>query len=187
VTPVLASSDAWSIRLARREDAPFLPEIERAASVLFEGQTDLPQFSSDDCWTAAELSKLIAKGYCLVAEQTAAPGEASAARQILGFLAAEPFQRELHIWEMDVSPAHQRRGIGAALLRGSMIDARNAGFQALTLTTFRDLAWNGPFYQRLGFTEIVDLAAHPRLAAELAAEAKSGLPPERRCAMICFL
>ena len=57
----------------------------------------------------------------------------------------------------------------------------------MTLTTFRDLPWNGPFYTRIGFVEVEDLAAHPRLAEEIAAEIKAGLPAERRIAMIHFL
>ena len=66
-------------------------------------------------------------------------------------------------------------------------DARNSGYSAITLTTFRDLPWNGPFYARLGFEEVTALDAHPRLAGELALEADHGLPVERRCAMIHFL
>ena len=42
-------------------------------------------------------------------------------------------------------------GIGAGLVRAAQIDARNTGIKALTLTTFRDVAWNAPFYARLGF------------------------------------
>ena len=44
----------------------------------------------------------------------------------------------------------------------------------MTLTTFRDVAWNGPFYSRIGFAEVEDLEAHPRLAKELAEEADDG-------------
>jgi hypothetical protein len=32
------------------------------------------------------------------------------------------------------------------------------GLPAVTLTTFRDVAWNGPFYAKLGFRELVDLS-----------------------------
>jgi predicted N-acetyltransferase YhbS len=88
---------------------------------------------------------------------------------------------------MSVHPDFQKRGIGAGLLRASIIDARNSGFRALTLTTFRDVSWNAPFYARIGFEEVTALDAHPRLAAELALEADNGLPADRRCAMICFL
>jgi hypothetical protein len=37
------------------------------------------------------------------------------------------------------------------------------GLPAVTLTTFRDVAWNGPFYGKLGFRELEDLS--PGLAA----------------------
>jgi ribosomal protein S18 acetylase RimI-like enzyme len=124
------------------------------------------------------LQRYIRKGHCLVTHV----GDVMA-----GFLVSEPFRRELHIWEMSVDPRFQRRGIGAGMTRAAQIDARNSGYKAVTLTTFRDVPWNGPFYARLGFEEVIALDAHPRLAAELANEADDGLPAERRCAMIHFL
>ena len=165
----------WSLRLARPADAEAMPTIERAAAVAFAGE---PAIDPARNRAAADYARLIRKGHSLVAHV----GEAMA-----GFLVAEPFRRELHIWEMDVAPAFQRRGIGAGLVRAAQIDARNTGFKALTLTTFRDLAWNGPFYARLGFEEVTALDAHLRLAGELANEVDDGLPADRRCAMICFL
>jgi len=171
-------STDWSLRLARVEDAEALPAIERAAARMFLTSSGLEDLDPDDVWSSQDLARLIRKGHSLVAH---------VGDRIAGFLASQPFQRELHIWEMDVHPCFQRRGIGAGLLRASQIDARNSGFRAMTLTTFRDLAWNAPFYERLGFEEVTALDAHPRLAAELANEADAGLPAERRCAMICFL
>ena len=168
----------WSLRLARPADAEAMPAIERAAAEMFTHDPGLERFDPDDTWEVADLQRLIRKGHCLVAHV----GE-----EMAGFLVAEPFRRELHIWEMDVHPRFQRRGIGAGLVRAAMIDARNTGFKALTLTTFRDLAWNGPFYARLGFEEVTALDAHLRLAGELANEVDDGLPADRRCAMIYFL
>lgn len=165
----------WSLRLARPDDAAAMPDIERAAAAAFAGK---PSVDLSRTRSQADYARLIRKGHSLVAHV----GEAMA-----GFLVAEPFRRELHIWEMDVTPAFQRRGIGAGLVRAAQIDARNTGFKALTLTTFRDLAWNAPFYARLGFEEVTALDAHIRLAGELAVEVDSGLPADRRCAMICFL
>ncbi|MEP5938051.1 MAG: GNAT family N-acetyltransferase [Erythrobacter sp.] len=172
------SGNDWSLRLARASDADDLPAIEQAAGKLFEGDPDLAEVDFDDTWEADELRRLIGKGHCLVSECDG---------QIVGFIATEPFNRELHIWEMDVLPQYQKRGIGAGLIRACQIDARNSGISALTLTTFRDVAWNAPFYARLGFEEVTALDAHPRLASELALEADNGLPIDRRCAMICFL
>ncbi|MHA6332800.1 GNAT family N-acetyltransferase [Qipengyuania sp. CAU 1752] len=168
----------WSLRLARPDDALAWPAIERAAGELFRGDPDLSEINFDETWTAGDLRALIHKGHCLAAYMGERP---------IGFLATEPFRRELHIWEVSVHPDGQRRGIGAGLIRACMVDARNSGFVALTLTTFRDIEWNGPFYQRLGFEEVTALDAHPRLASELALEADNGLPAERRCAMIRFL
>ncbi|SHN60058.1 GNAT family N-acetyltransferase [Erythrobacter sanguineus] len=169
---------SWSLRLARPADAAAMPAIERAAASAFAADPALAGLDVTRTRTEADFARLIRKGHCLVSHV----GEAMA-----GFLVAEPFRRELHIWEMDVAPAFQRRGIGAGLVRAAQIDARNSGFRAITLTTFRDVAWNGPFYARLGFEEVTALDAHPRLAAELTNEAEDGLPVDRRCAMICFL
>lgn len=168
----------FSIRLARAEDADHLPAIERAAADKFAGDPDLGDIDFDDVWSAEEHRHFIRKGHCLVAE---------ADGSIVGFLTSQPFARELHVWEMDVLPDHQGKGIGSTLIRACGVDARNSGFSALTLTTFRNLPWNGPFYARLGFVEVQDPATHPRLARELADEAEAGLPPARRCAMIRFL
>ena len=33
---------------------------------------------------------------------------------------------------------------------------------SLSLCTYRDVPWNGPFYRGLGFTEVTDLAAYER-------------------------
>ena len=171
-------SGEWSLRLARPEDAHSMPDIERAAGSLFDTVPGLAGIAGQETVPIEQLLRYIRKGHCLV---THVGGE------MAGFLVNEPFGRELHIREFDVHPRFQRRGIGAGLVRACQVDARNSGFAALTLTTFRDVPWNGPFYTRMGFVEVDDTAAHPRLAGELAAEALHGLPPERRCAMICFL
>lgn len=168
----------WSLRLARPDDAEAMPAIERTAARIF---ADLPEYAHldlDGTRSPEGFRRLVRKGHSLVVHVGAV---------MAGYLVAEPFSRELHIWQMDVLPQFQRRGIGAGLVRAAQIDARNTGIKALTLTTFRHVAWNGPFYARLGFEEVTALDAHPRLAGELANEVDDGLPADRRCAMICFL
>ena len=168
----------WHLRLARLEDAPHMPEIEARAGKLFETVDGLAGIAGNHTMPVERLRRYIRKGHCLVAHV----GEAMA-----GWLVNEPFGRELHIWEFNVDPMFQRGGIGSGLLRACLIDAANCGFKAVTLTTFRDVAWNAPFYVRLGFEEVTALDAHPRLAGELAVEVDHGLPADRRCAMIRFL
>ncbi len=168
----------WSIKLAKADDANHLPEIELAAGRLFESIPELADFAGGHAISPERHRKLIVKGHCLVAVS----GE-----RIAGFLASEPAGRELHIAELSVHPDFQQQGVGARLMRGCQIDAHNSGFSALTLTTFRDVPWNGPFYQRLGFVEVGELDSHARLRGEIAKEVSQGMPEDKRIAMIRFL
>lgn len=168
----------FAIRLARAEDAEFLPDIELAAGKLFETVEGLSGVAGMHAIPAEEHCRMIRKGHCLVATRE---------ESIVGFLSTEPFRRELHIREFSVHPNSQGKGIGSVLLRAVAIDAGNSGFQAITLTTFCDVSWNAPFYARHGFETVADLEAHPRLAADIEQEVEHGLPRERRCAMIKFL
>ncbi|MGY6551231.1 MAG: GNAT family N-acetyltransferase [Erythrobacter sp.] len=161
----------WSLRLARAEDAPVM-------AALAERICPAPCHPRSDQAAPEYFARLIRKGHCLAARVGDQPA---------GFLANEPFRRELHLWQLAVLPELRGRGIGAGLVRASLIDARNAGLSSLTLTTSREEACGAAFFAQLGFEEVTALDAHPRLAGELANEADDGWPPESRCAMICFL
>lgn len=59
-----------------------------------------------------------------------------------------------HLEQLSVHPEQGRRGIGRALLCAGIGWAEAAGYPELTLTTFRDVPWNGPFYASEGFVEV---------------------------------
>ncbi|OCL14103.1 GCN5-like N-acetyltransferase [Glonium stellatum] len=59
------------------------------------------------------------------------------------------------IHQVTVSPDYSRRGIGKALIEHVADWARKNGMRALDLTTFVDVPWNKPYYERLGF-RVVD-------------------------------
>jgi hypothetical protein len=65
--------------------------------------------------------------------------------------------------------------------------ARAAGFEAVTLTTYRDLPWNRPYYAGLGFMEIDPASAGMGHVGRLKAEAEAGHDPTRRCVMAMIL
>jgi hypothetical protein len=53
----------------------------------------------------------------------------------------------------------------------------------LTLTTYRDVPWNGPFYRRSGFRVVPEASLGEGLLALRRAEATEGLDPETRDVM----
>ena len=76
-----------------------------------------------------------------------------------------------HVEQVSVAPAHARRGLGAALVDHLAAVAGVRGRPAVTLTTFRDVPWNAPYYERLGFTVVEPADQGPELRALVAAEA----------------
>ncbi len=106
-----------------------------------------------------------------------------AADRPVGFLSAEPAGDVLHIWEVSVHPDYQGRGAGRALMAAAEAAARAEHMRAMTLTTFRAIAWNAPAYARQGFVILEAGALGARLADILAYEVENGLPAELRCAM----
>lgn len=101
----------------------------------------------------------------------------------MGFALLVPLDEHIHLEELDVHPDHGRRGLGRQLVQAVVEWAREAGYPAITLTTFRHLAWNAPFYRRLGFADMDQAALTRGLRALLKHEADSGLDPAKRVAM----
>jgi len=81
----------------------------------------------------------------------------------VGFVALEIVDDAAHVDQVSVLPEHGRRGIGRALLEAAIGWAAASGRDEITLTTFRDVPWNAPFYRTLGFEELTDPG--PGLAA----------------------
>jgi GNAT superfamily N-acetyltransferase len=69
----------------------------------------------------------------------------------LGFALVEVVDGAAHVWQLSVLPSAGRRGIGTALMETVADWARGEGFEIVTMTTFRDVPWNAPFYAKLGF------------------------------------
>lgn len=167
-------SGPYAIELARPGDVAALPAIEREAAALFGGLHVAASVLAET--TPVEvLAKAQAEGRLWIARaRNGAP---------VGFALVDAVDGCPHLAEMDVVPAHGQRGIGRALLEAVCGQAAAAGHGALTLTTFRDVRWNAPFYARAGFRELATAELGPGLAAILRDEARRGLDPARRVAM----
>jgi GNAT superfamily N-acetyltransferase len=137
---------SFDIRLASELDVPFLPDIERRASALFLDWAEdlgltaegLQQVTSEDILSGAQR-----EGRLWVA--TVNSGE------VVGFALVLMVDDLAHLKEVDVLPDHGRKGIGTSLVRAVCRWAEHHGIPAVTLSTFREVPWNAPFYARLGF------------------------------------
>jgi GNAT superfamily N-acetyltransferase len=76
-----------------------------------------------------------------------------------------------HLEQISVQADQGRKGIGSALLSEVV---RRSG-PGLTLITYRDVPWNGPWYLRHGFVELPEAAWGPQLRAHWQAEVDGGL------------
>jgi ketosteroid isomerase-like protein/GNAT superfamily N-acetyltransferase len=132
----------YDVRRARVEECAALPAIEREAAALFAG-SDLEAGVRRDVTSLEDFRAAQAAGRLWVA---LAPDGA-----LVGFALADLLDGHLHLDEIDVRPAHGRRGVGSALVGAVATAARRMETPAITLTTFRDVPWNAPFYARLGF------------------------------------
>jgi N-acetylglutamate synthase-like GNAT family acetyltransferase len=102
--------------------------------------------------------------------------------RVVGVAAVELQDDAWHLAEMAVHPGAQRRGVGTSLLLDVLDRAHRAGVAAVTLTTFRDVPFNGPFYLRHGF-EVVDETTYPWLRSARAHERATGIDLAPRVAM----
>lgn len=156
-----------------------LPRIERSAAAAFRGSSQ--DAIADDAVSPASLYvPLQAQGLVWVAQDAQDPPDAEGPS---GFAACEAFDGALHLWELAVRRERQGQGVGRALIRAVTDAARARGCAAVTLTTFREIAWNAPFYARLGFRELAAHELDGRLAEVLSREAAKGLDVAARCAM----
>ena len=161
------------VRLARLSEIDMLPPIERSAAQAFLA-TGQAAVVSDAVTPANWHRPRIPLGLVWVAAVDGRP---------IGFASIEPFEDGLHLWELAVQLDAQRRGAGRALVEAVAADARSRGLPAVTLTTFRDVSFNAPFYARLGFEEVAVADLNPRLAGVRQREMEMGLDMPNRCAM----
>src|SRR5262249_42892946 len=109
---------------------------------------------------------------------------ALAGKQPVGFAIVVMLADDLpHLDELDVLPEHGRQGLGTALVHAVCDWTCGVGHREVTLTTFRAVPWNMPWYARLGFVAIPSESMRPELREVLLEEASRGMPVETRVAM----
>ena len=165
-----------AVRLMTLRDIGIVREVEMAAGELFRSISEprIARCADDEPFTIEELTSFIEREHSWVATDGGA---------VVGFVAVEVLEGCAHVEEIAVAPEFGRRRHGAALLHEVERWASSAGLAALTLTTFRDVAWNAPWYERLGFRVLGEDEWTPGLSAVREAEDAHGLPAELRVVM----
>lgn len=165
----------YSIRRARPDELRAVQEIERRAATRL-ASVGLPAAADLPIQTIEALRVDCDRGRLLVATDDE--------DRPVGFAIFALHEDEAHLEEIDVVPEHAGNDLGRRLIRAVIAQTREAGLARLTLTTFRDVPFNAPFYARLGF-RIVDESLLPlRLARIRQAERLNGCELAPRVAMI---
>jgi GNAT superfamily N-acetyltransferase len=132
--------------------------------------------ADDDPLPVGELARYAGAGRAWVA---VLPGDDDP----VGYLLAGEVDGAGHVEQVSVHPAAGRRGVGRALVDRAAGWAADRGFGALTLTTYRHVPWNGPYYERLGFRFLTAGEEGPGLRAIRARERAHGLDRWPRACM----
>ncbi|MEM7286053.1 MAG: GNAT family N-acetyltransferase [Actinomycetota bacterium] len=161
------------IRRASTTDLGGLAAVETAAGARFR-ELGLDSIADDPGPSIADLAPHLDDGTIWVAEE---------AGVVVGYATASIVDGEGHLDQVSVVPDAGGNGYGAALIAEVHRWAAADGLPSVTLTTFRDVAWNGPYYERLGYRPLADDELGPELSAVRQAEIDAGLDVLARVAM----
>ena len=158
------------IRAARPDDYARLQEIEREAGELFReiGMPEIAEHPPGDIHDFAAAEAL------LVAELD---------DRIVGYAWIELVDSATYLEQLSVVPAAGRQGIGTALLDAVADWARARGDRSVTLTTFRDVPFNGPLYERRGFVHVPEAEWTDDLHSVIDHQAAMGMDRANRTVM----
>ena len=147
--------------------------LERASAQRFVGLMDV---LADDEPTPAEVlaARIETCGLVVAVESEV----------IVGFVMFRPVEDRAYVEQIDVPAAFAGRRIGAALLDVVDERARAAGWVGLSLSTFREVPWNAPYYRRLGFVAVADDALTPGMLTIRAEHVARGLDEDARVFMV---
>lgn len=163
-----------TVRAARADDLERLREIEVEAGRLF-AEVGMDSVAEDPPPSFAALEASRREGLLWVAvDEEDRP---------VGYARARMVDDLGHLEQVSVTPTAGRRGAGTALVEQVCSWSAAMGHPAVTLSTFATVAWNAPFYGKLGFRILADDELTPGLRADRVHEAAVGLDTSARVFM----
>lgn len=162
----------YTIRAGTGSDLPELGKIERDAAQLYR-QAGYDFCADGPVRNDAEKMRALDTGAVFVA--------CTHGNELCGFVLLWEVDNCAHILELAVLRTHQDHGLGRRLMAEAWASSR--GFTEITLTTYRDIAWNAPLYERLGYFGFEPDTWHTGVAEIQREEADSGYAIKPRIAM----
>lgn len=151
------------VRPATEQDLAVLGDVEAAADTTFEALLGPSPFG--DSPPPAGTERAAEPGFLLAAvvdgadmgwaEDPVPPGSSLAhGDRPAGFVHVLERDGQAHLEQLAVLPGYQGLGLGTALVEAACTEARRRGHLSITLRTYADIPFNGPFYARRGFVEV---------------------------------
>jgi GNAT superfamily N-acetyltransferase len=159
-------SQRVAIREARSDEIAALQGIEAAAGRLF-AEIGMGDVADDELPSCESLRDYVSEGRAWVAVDDL--------DRPVGYLLAEVLDGNAHIEQVSIHPDYGRKGVGRSLIEHLAAWAGERCMPALTLTTFADVPWNAPYYERCGFRILSADEQTPGLRGKLEEEAARGL------------
>jgi GNAT superfamily N-acetyltransferase len=168
----------YKIRSARIEELTLLTQIEALAAVRFLN-TPYAFLVEADSLPLDFIQQRFQAGQVWVAvdQQDA----------VVGYAVTREVDRTLYLQEIDVKPEHGQRGLGSALVHYVRAWAKQSHYDVMSLSTFRDIPWNAPFYAKLGFRILDESELTAGFQQIRRQEDEAGLPISERVIMHCEL
>jgi GNAT superfamily N-acetyltransferase len=138
-TPLVSSSEALTVRLARPADTDAMREVVKAAYQLY-----VDRIGREPAPMTADYVRIARSGDAWVAEQGGC---------IVGLLVLEPAEDHLVLESVAVAPSAQGHGVGTRLLRWAEEQALARGLREVRLYTNEAMTENLAYYPRRGYRE----------------------------------
>ncbi len=133
------------VRPARPREIPLLPRIENTADERY-ARLGLRCVLEMPAQSVASLEEGRRRGMLWVAT--------SPRNRVVGFALMALPGGTAWLDQLSVLPRWQGRGLGAALIDRTAQRARELGHDRLYLSTYLEVPWNAPFYERRGFSSV---------------------------------
>ena len=155
-----------SIRLGRVAELEHLREIEVLAGAIFS-EHGMAAIADDEPPSIEALT-----AYCADERLWVATDDQD---HPVGYIVVDVLDESAHIEQVSVHPDYAGKRIGKALIDQVFHWAAEHRIVSVTLTTFLEIPWNAPYYQRLGFEFLPESDWSPDLIRIRAEENTHGL------------